>query len=597
MTYLNKALQKQLKNHFATLGDIPEELLPLLRSISDTYDRQEKDNGEGSVAMDFVAAGYDSHELVNAKDQGQSFAGSENKVAGFAALPEKEKDDRFYHEVRTKLLEERLEQSELRLKQAQAIAHFGSWEVDLTSDKATLSDEACRIYGLPTDQATHTFDSWAAMVHPQDRPLFLKVITGGVESLEASAAFYHRICHKDGTLKYAYSQTKYDLDNEGMPIGLYGVTHDVTEMRETHHALVQSQANLRLLIDLIPQAIYARDANGKFVFANENYANLFGIDRDRLLNMTIDEIIPTENDLEEFKTEDEEVLLSGESKVIPESSFTDYSGVVRKYYTVKVPFVTIKNEKAVLGISLDITEQLKVDDERRKIIKDIMQRNNSLEQLSYIISHNLRSPIANILGIKGAMQDPDITEDEKAYFAESLFEAVERLDVVIKDLSLILQIKNQVTENRQIVHFSETVESIKASISNLVNAQEVAIECDFSEVDEMLTIKSYMYSVFYNLISNSIKYRKPDEKPVIRITSKKDGDRVGLVFQDNGIGIDIDRYRSDLFGLYKRFHAHAEGKGMGLYMVKSQVETMGGRITITSKVNVGTKFKIDFDLT
>ena len=129
-----------------------------------------------------------------------------------------------------------------------------------------------------------------------------------------------------------------------------------------------------------------------------------------------------------------------------------------------------------------------------------------------------------------------------------------------------------------------------------MNAQEVAIECDFSEVDEMLTIKSYMYSVFYNLISNSIKYRKPDEKPVIRIASKKDGARIGLTFQDNGIGIDIDRYRSDLFGLYKRFHAHAEGKGMGLYMVKSQVETMGGRITITSKVNIGTKFKIDFDL-
>ncbi len=596
MIHLNKVLQTQLKSHFATLGDVPEELLPLLRSISDTYDRREKDNGEGAVAMDFAAAGYDSHELLNATDQGKSFTSSENMVAGFAGFHNKEGDNNDNLEERTRLLEERLEQSELRLKQAQAIAHFGSWEVDLTSDTATLSDEACRIYGLPADQLTHSFDSWAAMVHPQDRPLFLKVITGGVESLEASAAFYHRICHNDGTLKYAYSQTKYDLDNEGMPIGLYGVTHDVTEMRETHHALVQSQANLRLLIDLIPQAIYARDANGKFVFANENYANLFGIDRDRLLNMTIDEIIPTENDLEEFKTEDEEVLLSGESKIIPESSFTDYSGVVRKYYTVKVPFVTIKNEKAVLGISLDITEQLKVDDERRKIIKDIMQRNNSLEQFSYIISHNLRSPIANILGIKGAMQDPEITEEEKAYFAESLFEAVERLDVVIKDLSLILQIKNQVTENKQVVYFSETVESIKASISNLVNAQEVAIECDFSEVDEMLTIKSYMYSVFYNLISNSIKYRKPDEKPVIRIASKKDGARIGLTFQDNGIGIDIDRYRSDLFGLYKRFHAHAEGKGMGLYMVKSQVETMGGRITITSKVNIGTKFKIDFDL-
>ena len=112
----------------------------------------------------------------------------------------------------------------------------------------------------------------------------------------------------------------------------------------------------------------------------------------------------------------------------------------------------------------------------------------------------------------------------------------------------------------------------------------------------MLTIKSYLYSVFYNLISNSIKYRKPDEKPVIRIASAQTGTHIELLFSDNGIGIDVERYRSDLFGLYKRFHNHAEGKGMGLYMVKSQVETMGGRITMTSKVNVGTKFKIDFDV-
>ena len=598
MIYLNKVLQKQLQQHFATLSNVPAHLLPLLRTISDTYDRQEQEKSvEEPVGMSFAAPGYDPATLLNASDQEQLFEGigDSNRLMDFEEPGEKE-DNQSYPEEDTRLLQQRLQESELRLKQAQTIAHFGTWEVDLVTDLAVLSEEACRIYGLPATIRSHTFDSWAAKVHPQDRPSFLKVITGGVESTETSAAFYHRICHDDGTLKYAYSQTKYDTDKEGMPVRLHGVTHDVTEMREAHYALVQSQANLRLLIDLIPQAIYARDSKGRFVFVNENYANLFGIEREQLLNMTIDEIIPLENDLEDFKTEDEEVLVTGQSKVIPESSFTDHNGVVRKYYTVKVPFVTIKNEQAVLGISMDITGQLKVDEERRKIIKDIMQRNNSLEQFSYIISHNLRSPIANILGIKAALQDPDITEDEKVYFTESLFGAVERLDVVIRDLSLILQIKNQVTENKQVVQFSEIVESIRLSISSLLLAAEAEIICDFAAVDEMLTIKSYLYSVFYNLISNSIKYRKPDEKPVIRIASAQTGTHIELLFSDNGIGIDVERYRSDLFGLYKRFHNHAEGKGMGLYMVKSQVETMGGRITMTSKVNVGTKFKIDFDV-
>ena len=294
MIYLNKVLQKQLQQHFATLSNVPAHLLPLLRTISDTYDRQEQEKSiEEPVGMSFAAPGYDPATLLNTSDQEQLFEsiGDSNRLMDFEEPGEKE-DNQSYPEEDTRLLQQRLQESELRLKQAQTIAHFGTWEVDLVTDLAVLSEEARRIYGLPAAIRSHTFDSWAAKVHPQDRPSFLKVITGGVESTETSAAFYHRICHDDGTLKYAYSQTKYDTDKEGMPVRLHGVTHDVTEMREAHYALVQSQANLRLLIDLIPQAIYARDSKGRFVFVNENYANLFGIEREQLLNMTIDEIIP-----------------------------------------------------------------------------------------------------------------------------------------------------------------------------------------------------------------------------------------------------------------------------------------------------------------
>ena len=95
----------------------------------------------------------------------------------------------------------------------------------------------------------------------------------------------------------------------------------------------------------------------------------------------------------------------------------------------------------------------------------------------------------------------------------------------------------------------------------------------------MITLKSYMHSIFYNLISNSLKYRKPDIAPVIEIRSRKLDDRIELYFKDNGIGIDMEKNGDMLFGLYKRFNQHiAEGKGMGLFMVKTQVETIGGKI-------------------
>ena len=103
--------------------------------------------------------------------------------------------------------------------------------------------------------------------------------------------------------------------------------------------------------------------------------------------------------------------------------------------------------------------------------------------------------------------------------------------------------------------------------------------------------------IFYKLISNSIKYKQSGLAPVIEIKSRKLADKIELSFKDNSIGMDLETKSEQIFGLYKRFHPqHAEGKGMGLFMVKTQVETLGGKISVQSKVNVGTEFKIEFDV-
>ncbi|MBK9016545.1 MAG: hypothetical protein IPM82_22095 [Saprospiraceae bacterium] len=110
-------------------------------------------------------------------------------------------------------------------------------------------------------------------------------------------------------------------------------------------------------------------------------------------------------------------------------------------------------------------------------------------------------------------------------------------------------------------------------------------------------LKSYLNSIFYNLISNSIKYRQPDLAPVIEIKARLVQNKLTLTFKDNGLGIDLDKKSEQVFGLYKRFHPEtAEGKGMGLFMVKTQVETLGGKINVASEVHKGTEFNIEFDL-
>ena len=105
-----------------------------------------------------------------------------------------------------------------------------------------------------------------------------------------------------------------------------------------------------------------------------------------------------------------------------------------------------------------------------------------------------------------------------------------------------------------------------------------------------------MHSIFFNLIFNSIKYRQLDTTPVIKIKSELIEGKIKISFKDNGIGIDLTKYGDKIFGLYKRFHFHVEGKGIGLFMVKTQIETLGGTIGVESKQGEGTGFIIEFPL-
>ena len=171
-----------------------------------------------------------------------------------------------------------------------------------------------------------------------------------------------------------------------------------------------------------------------------------------------------------------------------------------------------------------------------------------------------------------------------------------RLDDVIRDLNDILHLKNKHDEKKEVVSFSKLVAEIEQAINHFHSDEKFVIEADFSIVDEHFTLKNYLTSIFNNLISNSIKYRKPDEEPVIKVKSELAGQKLVLTFNDNGIGMDLDKTGKDIFGLYKRFHFHVDGKGLGLFMVKSQVETLGGKITVSSALNKGTEFRIEFDM-
>jgi signal transduction histidine kinase len=172
--------------------------------------------------------------------------------------------------------------------------------------------------------------------------------------------------------------------------------------------------------------------------------------------------------------------------------------------------------------------------------------------------------------------------------------SIGNLDEIIKDLNYILQLKaGGAHEKSEPIYLQQLVDAIKMSIGNIIETEKAEINCHFEGAESVVAIRSYLYSIFYNLILNSIKYKQQGIAPVINITSLKHNGETEVLFVDNGKGIDLGRHGKDIFGLYKRFDTKVEGKGMGLFMVKTQVENLGGKISVQSKVNRGTTFKLE----
>lgn len=245
----------------------------------------------------------------------------------------------------------------------------------------------------------------------------------------------------------------------------------------------------------------------------------------------------------------------------------------------------------IVGTHKDITERKTLELEREKVVDDLTLRNKELEQFTYIVSHNLRGHVSNIIGMAAELAEPNTQPDIQQLFSTEIKNSAQKLDTVIKDLSFILQHKRGAIEAKVYISFAGLVNDINDSLGSLITGQNVQIDTRF-EAEGINSIKSYLYSIFHNLITNSIKYYNPATPPHITIKSSLVNGMVQLHFTDNGIGIDLTHNADKIFGLYRRFHTHTEGKGMGLYMVKSQIEQLGGTITVTSAVNQGTQFTI-----
>ena len=465
------------------------------------------------------------------------------------------------------------------------------FSVDMINKKVIQVSHACeKLYGYQQADFLADYLFWFELIHPDDK----HIIVQEDKLLEQGEIVnnQYRIIRKDKSIRWVENKIIPKLDPAGKLVRVDGITRDITKNKLAEEKLKKSEANLRTVFENTDTAYvlfnsdcviisfnalaqkYSQEQNQKSLETNRSIKDYFSAERWPVIQDILDRVAKGE-------------------QVEYELNLTDPNGTV-KWFDVR--WLNVRNNDnqnwGFILANKEITETKNATLERERITADLVQHNKDLEQFTYIISHNLRAPVANILGLSDMLNEHDLDLAAKMEVFDRVSQSIKNIDTVIKDLNQILQAREMVNEKKETIYFDEIIDAIEASIHNIVLNERAQFKYSFEEAESIFSIRSYLYSILYNLSSNSIKFRRPGIAPVITITSKRVQDKIELHFKDNGKGIDLDKHGHHLFGLYKRFDNSMEGKGMGLFMVKTQVEALGGTIKIKSTPSEGTEFVI-----
>ncbi len=221
-------------------------------------------------------------------------------------------------------------------------------------------------------------------------------------------------------------------------------------------------------------------------------------------------------------------------------------------------------------------------------------RNKQLSEFNYLVSHNLKAPVTSMSVIVDMIKK----EKEPGKINEllpKLSQIAESITELTKDIGDYVSILDEKKVKVEDVHIGLLINHIKNDFSEtLLNTKDFQVIVDLEAWQHITFSTFYLHSILHNLISNSIKYRRSGVSSFIKFTTAFESDKKVLYITDNGLGINLEKHRDNIFKLYKRFHKNTSGKGIGLFLVKSQLETLGATITLDSEENSGTTFKIVF---
>ncbi|MBW4891805.1 PAS domain-containing sensor histidine kinase [Mucilaginibacter sp. HMF5004] len=338
-------------------------------------------------------------------------------------------------------------------------------------------------------------------------------------------------------------------------------------------------------------------ATGEYVDANPAILDILGYKRDELIGHLSSELEIISVDYRQQMVG----LLTRQGFIKNEDVLLNGKNGIPKHCILSAEIIENDGEKYMMSFVYDITDRklaenkLKETKKELEILTDkLTGQNRQLLNFAHIISHNLRSPVSNLNLLVHLYKESVDDADRQELWGN--FETVtQHLNVTLDELLETLKIQEDTAKERENLDFEKTFRGIREILVGQIIESKAVIKADFSKATHVMYPKIYLESIMLNLISNSIKYRSPHRIPEITIVTGNNNGEISLSIQDNGLGIDLNRHAKNLFGMRKTFHRHAEAKGLGLFITKTQIEAMGGEISAESEVDKGTKFTVIFN--
>ncbi|WP_419212931.1 PAS domain S-box protein [Maribacter sp. X9] len=477
-----------------------------------------------------------------------------------------------------------------RLNVATRVAKIGIWDYHLKDNRVECNDNMYSIYDLPKTSIT-VLDEWLQRIHPLDIDDVKKALELTILNKSPFNINFRGI-KPNGRQLHLAAFGEAQVNKEGEVEKIIGAILDITELRRTELKLERNIEIFTETFDNTAMGMALVGTDYRWLKVNKSLSRSLGYSEEELLQIKTTDLTHPD-DLEKSHS----LHLSTfdgkkETYQIEQRYFHKDGHLVHGILGVTSVKDLYGKPTHTITQFLDITERIEAEKKLKTLVAVTKSQNDSLLNFAHIVSHNLRSHSTNLTMLANFLvKEKD--EKERKNINTMITNAVQSLSETISHLNDVVQVKTGALQNLKSVSVLNTILNIQKSIGGVLEEQGAQLNIGVSKLHFVNAVPAYLESIFLNILTNAIKYRKAERSPVIDIKSVSKEKTILLQFSDNGQGIDLKRHGNKIFGMYKTFHKHKDAKGIGLFITKNQIEAMEGSIKIESTVNEGTTVFIE----